>query len=66
MRQVKIFKTIETELWNLEKDINSWVQETGAKIVQVAGNIAPQTSGGVSHGFSASEVLVVVLYEPGN
>ena len=29
MRQVKIFKSIESELWNMEKEINNWAQETG-------------------------------------
>jgi hypothetical protein len=64
MRQVKIFKSIESELWNMEKEINSWAQETGAQIVSVTGNIAPQTGGASSHGFASSDVLVIVLYEP--
>jgi len=64
MRQLKIFKSIETELWNMEKEINSWAQETGAQIVSVTGNIAPQTGGSTSHGFASSDVLVIVLYEP--
>lgn len=63
MRQVKIFKSIENELWNMEKEINTWAQETGANIIQVTGNIAPQTSSSTSHGFSSSDVLVIVLYE---
>ncbi len=63
MRQVKIFKSIESELWNVEKEINAWVQETGVKLVQVTGNIAPQTSASTSHGFSSSDVLIIVLYE---
>ena len=64
MRQVKIFKSIESELWNMEKEINNWAQETGAQIVSVSGNIAPQSSGTTSHGFASSDVLVIVLYEP--
>ena len=64
MRQLKIFKSIESELWNMEKEINNWAQETGAQIVSVTGNIAPQTGGSASHGFASSDVLVVVLYEP--
>ena len=43
MRQVKVFKGVETELWNLEEEINKWVEESGATIVQITGNIAPQT-----------------------
>ncbi len=66
MRQVKIFKTIESELWNVEKEINNWAQESGAQIVNVIGNIAPQTGGSASHGFASSDILIIVLYEPGN
>jgi len=64
MRQVKIFKSIESELWTMEKEINTWAEEAGAKIISVTGNIAPQTGNGPSQGFSASDVLIVVLYEP--
>lgn len=64
MRYVKIFKSIESELWNMEQEINDWVKETGNRIVDVSGNIAPQSSGATSMGtFSASDVLIVVTYE---
>ncbi|MBB73233.1 MAG: hypothetical protein CMJ75_01835 [Planctomycetaceae bacterium] len=63
MRRVKIFKGVETELWNLEEEINNWVEASGAKIVQVTGNIAPQTPSSSAQGFSSSDVLVIVLYE---
>ncbi len=63
MRQVKIFKSIESELWTMEKEINVWAEETGSQIVNVSGNIAPQTAASPGQGFSASDVLVVVLYE---
>ncbi len=64
MRLVKVFKTIESELWSMETEINKWVEETGAQIVQITGNIAPQTGSSSMQGFSASDVLVVVLFEP--
>lgn len=64
MRQIKIFKSIESELWNLEDEINSWIKESGAKVLSVTGNIAPQTGGPVMGGtFSASDVLVIITYE---
>ena len=63
MRQVKVFKSIESELWNMEKEINNWAKESGANIVSVTGNIAPQTGSATSHGFASSDVLVIVLYE---
>ena len=39
---------------------------TGAKVVQVSGNIAPQSPGtsAMQGTFSASDVLVIVIYEP--
>ena len=64
MRYVRIFKSIESELGAMEKEINGWVDATKANIVSVTGNIAPQGKGAASHGFSASDVLVVVIYEP--
>lgn len=67
MQQVKLFKSIESELVTLESDINAWIQSSGAKIVSITGNIAPQSgassSGGGMGSFSASDVLVVVVYE---
>jgi hypothetical protein len=64
MRQVKIFKSIESEITTLEEEINSWIQEQAADIVSVTGNLAPQTGGGHGRGFSASDILVVIVYEP--
>ena len=63
MRQFKVFKGVETELWSLEEEINKWVEESGATIVQITGNIAPQTPSSNAAGFDSSDVLVVVLYE---
>ena len=64
MRLVKIFKSIESELWTMEKEINSWIEESGVQVVAVTGNIAPQSGSAAGHGFSASDILIVVLYEP--
>ena len=69
MHQVKIFKGIESNLAGLEKEINAWLAETNARVVQVFGNLAP-LSGGRNEGNSlsaypyvASDVMMVVLYE---
>jgi hypothetical protein len=69
MYQVKIFKGIESNLAGLEKEINAWLAETNARVVQVFGNLAP-LSGGRNEGNSlsaypyvASDVMMVVLYE---
>ncbi len=69
MQKVKLFKSIESELLNMEKEINDWVVATGARLISVSGNIAPQSNNGASAplgSFSASDVLIVVMYEDGH
>lgn len=69
MQKIKLFKSIESELRTLEDEMNSWIAETGARIISVTGNIAPQTGNAPMVGagmFAASDVLVVVLYEVGD
>lgn len=67
MQKVKFFKSIESELLSLEDEINGWLQKSGAKLISVTGNIAPQTGSNANLGsFSASDVLVIVVYEDGN
>lgn len=77
MLQVKIFVGREDHTAELEDDVNKWIAESGAKVVTIAGNIAPQSvlpggkdatsSGlgntGVTRRFAASDVLVIVTYE---
>jgi hypothetical protein len=64
MQQVKIFKSIESELVTIEKEINQWIASSNAKIISITGNIAAQTGKGSHVGaFSASDVLVIILYE---
>lgn len=67
MHQIKIFKGIESELGQLENDVNAWLAETGCRVVQMFGNLAPQTlsslnkqSGLTKTDFVPSDVLLVV------
>ncbi len=65
VQQVKIFECRENEVGDLEAEINKWLAETGANVISITGNIAPQSP--VSHPKSVaspSDVLLVVLYEP--
>jgi hypothetical protein len=68
MQRVKLFKSIESELTSLEQEINEWIKTSGARVISVTGNIAPQTgsSSAPLGSFSASDVLVVIMYEDGN
>ena len=67
VKKVKFFKSIESELNALEDEINKWLAQSGATLISVTGNIAPQSEGGTVMGsFSASDILVIVVYEEGN
>jgi hypothetical protein len=67
MQQVKLFKNVETEIAELETDVNNWIRESGVRVVSIQGNIAPQTVSdtkvGVTGRFSPSDVLIMVTYE---
>jgi len=67
MQQVKLFKSVETELNSLEDEINKWLATSKARILSITGNIAPQSSiKPMEDRFTGSDVLVVVLYEVGD
>ncbi len=70
MQQVRIFKGIESDVSGLENEVNAWIRSSGATIVSITGNIAPQSSSGTSTSgalggshFAASDVLLIVVYE---
>ena len=70
MQQVKIFKGLEGDVATLENDVNGWIRQSGAKVVAVTGNIAPQSqpaaaaAGNLGRGaFASSDVVLIVLYE---
>ena len=69
MQQVKLFKGLESELSKLEAEVNDWVRDSGARVLSITGNIAPQSDapkgkgGGLGSGFAPSDVVLIVLYE---
>lgn len=65
MQKVKLFKSIESDLEDLEKSINEWIEKSGARLISVNGNIAPQSpgTGGGLHSFASSDLFVIVVYE---
>jgi hypothetical protein len=70
MQHVKLFKSVEADIIELEREINAWLtelQQQEGRVLQLAGNIAPQTIGtGKSLGsgsFSPSDLFAIVLYE---
>ncbi|MEM9586436.1 MAG: hypothetical protein AAGA03_04075 [Planctomycetota bacterium] len=65
VRQIKIFKSVDSELAALEKEINRWMRKSGARVVSMTGNLSssPGASGGPLNTFSASDVMVILMYE---
>ncbi len=68
MHQIRLFKNVESDIREMEKDINDWLKKSNARVIHVCGNIAPQSSkepatiAGKKQ-FGASDVLVAVVYE---
>jgi hypothetical protein len=65
MQQVKIFKSVDTELAEMENQINRWMRKSGARVLSINGNLTSQNSGSDSplNSFAAGDVLIIVLYE---
>ncbi len=70
MQQIKLFVDIESNLETLESKVNAWLKESGAKVVNIFGNIAPQTATPESklkslgdRAFASSDVFIAVVYE---
>ena len=67
MQQLKIFKSIESEIPAFQDEINEWLAESCGTVISMTGNISPQASAGSALGsgtFSGSDVILFVLYEP--
>ncbi len=65
MRLVKLFTEREDHAKGLEKEINTWIEQSGAHVVSVTGNVAPQSQISYPDKKPApSDVLIVVVYEP--
>lgn len=70
MHQIKLFKGLETDLPGLEKQMNEWLAESGARVVNMFGNLAPQKdetqpdATGVSHSlYLPANIFIAVLYD---
>ncbi len=71
MQRVKLFTGLENDVQAVENEINAWLDESGARILTISGNIAPQSqlkskSPGIAVeriAFAPSDVFVMVLYE---
>ncbi|QDS95683.1 hypothetical protein FF011L_44830 [Roseimaritima multifibrata] len=65
IQQVKLFKTIESELPEMEKTINRWIHKNKVKVLSITGNIASAAGAGAGpmSSFSSADILIIVMYE---
>jgi hypothetical protein len=70
MQQIKLFVGTESEVRTLEDEANAWLRESGAEVVQMFGNIAPQTMAHVvtktestGRRYQPSDLFLAIVYE---
>lgn len=69
MHQIRLFKGVETEIREMEKEINSWLKESKARVVHLSANIAPQTNEPAptgttkSRAYAPSDLFVSLVYD---
>ncbi len=69
MQQMKIFVALEADAFKLEGEINRWLKANpNVRVLQMSGNIAPQTEtglkgGGLAGAGGSSDILLCLLYE---
>lgn len=69
MQQIKLFVGPESEVGSMEENVNAWLREHDVEIVQVFGNIAPQTPAYLAtkveqtgRRFHPSDVFLAIVY----
>lgn len=78
MQQIKLFVGREDHTADIESDVNTWIAESGVKVLSITGNIAPQSvlpskeggtnlsaTGTHTRRFAPSDILIIVTYEKG-
>lgn len=64
MQQIKIFKSIESDRDQMEKEINRWIRKSGARVISITGNISSSSpSSQAMSSFSGNDILVIILFE---
>lgn len=70
MLQIKIFVGIESDQSGLSGEVNDWIASNNIKVVEIKGNIAPQTlakeassMSSTGRSFRPSDIFVMVIYE---
>lgn len=67
MQKIKLFVGIESDIPALEDKVNEWIAEHKIDVVNIFGNISPQTnarevSPGHGRHFNPSDIFIAVVY----
>lgn len=76
MHQIKFFAAEEDSSRTLEADINTWLRQSNARVINIFGNLAPQAvltspqynplpgaDPGATRRFAPSDIFIAVVYE---
>lgn len=65
VQQVKLFKGVDTEMADLEKQINRFIRKNNIRVLSITGNLSPSPSAGTGpmNSFAGGDVLLILLYE---
>lgn len=65
VQQVKLFKGVDTEMADLEKQINRFIRKNNIRVLSITGNLSPSPSAGSGpmNSFAGGDVLLILLYE---
>ncbi len=65
MQQIKLFKGVDSDLPELERQVNRWIRKAGVQVISITGNLSSQPSAGQGpmSSFAAGDVLIIVQVE---
>lgn len=65
MQQIKIFRAVDTEADDLEKQVNRFIRKHKVRVLSISGNhsASADTSSGPMNTFSGGDITIIMLFE---
>lgn len=65
MQQIKIFRSVDTESDDLEKQINRFIRKNNIRVLSISGNHSASLDAGSGpmNSFSGGDITVILLFE---